>query len=310
MKVGELREIIEKYDSDRLKKTLVEVYKKIPKNVKEDKAIDDIIRYAYTVSNKKRSKKIDPERVIAEANYFMELARNGLYFKPNRIVSKSDRGKWRTRAKYLINSLRDIPDSSEYYGKAGECFINMFKLFCDAQGSYYFVSVKPFEAMKISKGDMFEESLSRIFHEGYSEKSVERALDLLLYSIEEYSFSRISLLNIFLFRFKIQDTMELLLNELKKHRGDFIVYLKSRLYYKMGDSKNALRTIKRNIKRSDYDYYSMIFSVIALNNDVENWKKEYEEYKRKGNSNRNIDMINNELKETGEFISKINLLYF
>ncbi len=306
MIVDELREILERYDAEKLKKTLVEVYKKIPKKIKEEKSIDDIILGAGNISRKKSAKNVDPEKTILEVRNFIELAREGLYFRPNRIVNKSERSKWRTTARNLIKSLSEISNSRDNYNEANDCYIELFKLFCDAEEVYIFVSTTPFSALKVSKIDMFREILFRLFDGGYNETIIKKALDLLLYVDDEYNFYRSSFINLFLFCFKIPDTIDLLISELKMRKGELIIYLKARLYYKMGDPIKALNTIKTNINKKDNAYYNMIFSVIAFNEDVDAWKKEYAKYK--GN-NTHIDMVNAGLEETGEFGGDVYFIY-
>ena len=57
MKIAEVRKLLEKYSKKQLQFIIAEMYKSIPKAVKEAKAIDSIVKNpdAWTKSRKKRN---------------------------------------------------------------------------------------------------------------------------------------------------------------------------------------------------------------------------------------------------------------
>lgn len=101
MKVAELRNIISNYDKKTTDKVLVEIYKALPKSKKED---IDLLILNPNDSTKKKSKieKVDITNLESEINYFIKCANNDLYIAPNRIISKSERSKWRFKAMRFI----------------------------------------------------------------------------------------------------------------------------------------------------------------------------------------------------------------
>ena len=83
MKVKELRDTIKQYNVDDLNKIVVELYKRIPKQVKENYEIDDfIINVKEEKKLVKEEKKIDFQEFVKEINYFLQCARMGLYVSP------------------------------------------------------------------------------------------------------------------------------------------------------------------------------------------------------------------------------------
>ena len=108
MKVSELREIIKKYNEEDKEKIIVELYKRIPKRTKEDYNIDNYIMN-LNVKVEKSDKEFTIERLEKEVNYFVECANSDLYASPNKIISKSERSKWRFIYNFkLWNSLLNI----------------------------------------------------------------------------------------------------------------------------------------------------------------------------------------------------------
>ncbi len=113
MKVNELREIIKKYDEAEKEKIIVELYKRIPKNIKEDYNIDAYIA-DINAKAEKGDKQITIEELEKQVNYFLECAYANLYAEPNRIISKTERSKWRFKVKTFYKQLNSfLPETDE-----------------------------------------------------------------------------------------------------------------------------------------------------------------------------------------------------
>ena len=121
MKVNELREITKKYNETEKEKIIVELYKRIPKNIKEDYNIDDFITN-LNVKIEKENTEITIERLEKEVKYFLECAYDDLYARPNKIVSKNERSKWRFKVKTFYKNYSRI-DISFW-----QCFIEFITL--------------------------------------------------------------------------------------------------------------------------------------------------------------------------------------
>ena len=98
MKVVELREELKKYKEVDKDKIIIELYKRIPKKVKEEYDIDSFIKDVNAKKETKEESK-DIETLVKEVDYFLKCAREGLYASPNRIIPKNERSKWRFKAK-------------------------------------------------------------------------------------------------------------------------------------------------------------------------------------------------------------------
>ena len=105
MLISELKEEIKKYNQKDLESIIVELYKRIPKNKKEDYNIDDFIK---NVDNKQKinsKKEFNFEELEKEIKYFLSCVDNEYYVVPNKIVSKKERSSWRFKVKRYYKEL-------------------------------------------------------------------------------------------------------------------------------------------------------------------------------------------------------------
>ena len=107
MKVNELREIIKKYKKEEQEKIIVELYKRIPKEKKEEYSIDEFIKN-LDVKVEKEDTQISIESLEKEVTYFLQCASNELYAIPNKIIPKNERSKWRFKVKTFYKQLNSF----------------------------------------------------------------------------------------------------------------------------------------------------------------------------------------------------------
>ena len=115
MKISELRALLDRTSSENIKRMLVEVYRALPKKTRENLAIDELLKNpAATRAGAKQSKalahSVDIDDLEPELEEFLSDAYARNYFAPNRFVPKSERPKWRFKAKRF--SRRLMPRSS------------------------------------------------------------------------------------------------------------------------------------------------------------------------------------------------------
>ena len=72
MKVGELRQIVSGYSQEDLSVLLVELYKSVPKRVKEDKGFDHMIRNIEELKKPKKRAAVKEEFVLEMFEYDLE----------------------------------------------------------------------------------------------------------------------------------------------------------------------------------------------------------------------------------------------
>ena len=187
MKVNELREIIKKYKEEEKEKIIVELYKRIPKNVKEDYNIDNYIINLNT-STEKTSEKISIERLEKEVTYFIECASDDLYVRPNKIIPKAERSKWRFKVKTFYKQLNTFPAETEEGKKATELLANLFKIL--SFGTHYltFSSWNTFGAIQVSQSEFLENIVRRKLCDGVTKENLSYCVDLLnvKYDPQEY----------------------------------------------------------------------------------------------------------------------------
>src|SRR5690554_5502980 len=100
MLLPDLRELLKKKNEKELRILIAEMYKLIPKKLREEKNIDSLLIdiKAYTAMNKGKSKQANPinfRSLKNEIELFIENAYQQNYFAPNKYVHKKDRPKWR-----------------------------------------------------------------------------------------------------------------------------------------------------------------------------------------------------------------------
>ena len=187
MKVSELREIIKKYNEEDKEKIIVELYKRIPKRTKEDYNIDNYIMN-LNVKVEKLDKEFTIERLEKEVNYFVECANSDLYASPNKIISKSERSKWRFKVKNFYKKLNSFLPTTEDGKKATDLLKDLFIIL--SFGTHYltFSSWNTFGAIQISQSEFLMNIVQRKLANGITEDNLSYCIELLnvKYDPQEY----------------------------------------------------------------------------------------------------------------------------
>ena len=178
MKVSELREIIKKYNEEDKEKIIVELYKRIPKRTKEDYNIDN---YIMNLNEKveKSDKEFTIERLEKEVNYFVECANSDLYASPNKIISKSERSKWRFKVKNFYKKLNSFLPTTEDGKKATDLLKDLFIIL--SFGTHYltFSSWNTFGAIQISQSEFLMNIVQRKLANGITDDNLSYCIELL-----------------------------------------------------------------------------------------------------------------------------------
>ena len=187
MKINELREIIKKYNEKDREKLIVELYKRIPKSIKEDYNIDEYIINLNTKMEKENIE-ITIERLEKEVNFFIECAYDDLYARPNKIISKNDRSKWRFKVKTFYKQLNSFLPTNEDGKKATDLLKGLFKIL--SFGTHYltFSNWNTFRAIQISQSEFLKDIVERKLSNGVTRENLEYCIDLLnvQYDPQEY----------------------------------------------------------------------------------------------------------------------------
>ncbi|WP_143018851.1 hypothetical protein [Natribacillus halophilus] len=143
----------------------MEMYKQMPKKMREEKEIDELIDNPDLFKSRKQQAKKDVQlpdfaSVEYEVKTFIDNAYKQNYVAPNQIIPKKQRSQWRFTAKRLVEQLTVLAAQPQH-AKASTAYLEkMYKLLCYASGHYVFASSEPFHTIKISQMDFFERVVS------------------------------------------------------------------------------------------------------------------------------------------------------
>lgn len=173
MKIGELKQTIRNYSPEQLAFLVTELYRAIPKSIRDEKHLDALVQNPDPSAVKQRRiaqtrSELSFDEVEYETRQFIEDAYNQYYFAPNRIIHKSQRPKWRFILKRLYNSLLQLASEPEYRQPATELVAQLYALLCRACQVVLFNAYDPFQSVGIGQCDFFRQVLA--LKNGYMEK--------------------------------------------------------------------------------------------------------------------------------------------
>lgn len=306
MLVNELKKEIEKYDKNELKKIIVELYKRIPKNKKEDYSIDEFIK-DIKINNKSTKKEVLFENLQKEIIYFLQLVDNDYYATPNKIVSKKERSAWRFKVKRYYKELNNILPNSENGNSATILLIEIFRRLSIGSNRLLFINWETFRALGVSQAEYYDTIMKRILYNGYTKENLEKCIDLLDVLKDPYDLS-CCMFWIFMSNLKtinnkeislelLKDkvsTMKLHLNETKNSHEEYAItdninnYIECilEIYLTINEYECGIAYFHKNYIEDDKEIkeYVLLGKLEELNLTKE-WIKEYE-------SNNNIKFRN------------------
>lgn len=224
MLVNELKKEIEKYDKNELKKIIVELYKRIPKNKKEDYSIDEFIK-DIKINNKSTKKEVLFENLQKEIIYFLQLVDNDYYATPNKIVSKKERSAWRFKVKRYYKELNNILPNSENGNMATILLIEIFRRLSIGSNRLLFINWETFRALGVSQAEYYDTIMKRILYNGYTKENLEKCIDLLDVLKDPYDLS-CCMFWIFMSNLKTINNKEISLELLKDKVSTMKLHLK------------------------------------------------------------------------------------
>jgi len=156
MRIAEVRTLLEKYSEQQLRLIIAEMYKAIPKAIKEDKDIDGILTNPDELTPSKARKKEQPsvpdiETLQYETEQFIEYAYNQYYFAPNTIIPKGQRPKWRFISKRLYKALLAAAASEEHLPLASDLLTQLYVMLCYSCSYTLFSAYDSFQSVGIER---------------------------------------------------------------------------------------------------------------------------------------------------------------
>jgi hypothetical protein len=180
MLIGEVRDVLKKYKEEDLRLIIAEMYKAMPKKLKEEKNVDEMLKdiQGFTKQSKAEKKVERPEMGVLKPEIlrFIQYAYNQFYFAPNSFVHKKDRPKWRFLVKDYIAALQSFPFDGEDGAEATELMEKLFQMLSYGSGYYIFNTDNPFRSIGISQHNLLDTILARKFHKGFSTENIRSAI--------------------------------------------------------------------------------------------------------------------------------------
>lgn len=168
MLVSELRELLKKYNEEDLRWIISEMYKTMPKKIREDKNIDMLMKNVHSLKNNGKREKtkdvpLNIDHLTLEVEEFLDYAYKQYYLYPNQFVHKKERPKWRFKVKGYIKDLQEIPVArDEDTGiKATELLQKLFEILSYACEYALFNTDNPFKSVGIAQLDLLDIIIKR-----------------------------------------------------------------------------------------------------------------------------------------------------
>jgi hypothetical protein len=194
MKVAELRALLEKYSDQQLRVIIAEMYKAIPKAVKEDKEIDSILTNPRDLLERKPPEKKkeplpDMDELEYETSQFIEYAYQQYYFAPNSYVPKKQRPQWRFVARRLYKSLvAAAAANAEDLPLASELLTKLYVMLCYSCEYVLFSAYDSFESVGIEQATFFRSVLDLKYRHESPDEFVNNSIILIVdHSLNRYT---------------------------------------------------------------------------------------------------------------------------
>ena len=305
MLVSELKEEIKKYNQKDLENIIVELYKRIPKNKKEDYNIDDFIK---NVDNKQKinsKKEFNFEELEKEIKYFFCFFDNEYYVVPNKIVSKKERSSWRFKVKRYYKELSNIIPNSDNGAQATMLLIEIFKRLSIGSNRLLFINWETFRALGVSQSDYYDNILKRILYNGYTKENLQKCIDFLDIVKDPYELSY-DMFYTYISNLKTIDNKEVSIQLINEKIEDLKLKFKNEknsgkqfdlqellneyvecvtdIYFELEEIEKGIKFFHKNyIERSKEIKEYVLLNKLDVADLIDAWLKEYEQNMNKIN---------------------------
>jgi hypothetical protein len=335
MLVSELRELLKKYTVEDLRLLVSEMYKSMPKKLREDKDIDELLKdvQAYArigKAEKTQGKQINIEEIKPQIELFIEYAYKQYYFAPNNYIHKKDRPKWRFIVKAYIKDLQDVRAEGTEGETATVLLTKLYEMLSYGCAYYIFNTDNPFRSVGIEQTDLLDSIIKRKLANGIGKECVRSAISLVINSNVDRETLTSSLINVLLANLKSTDSKELAIEQCMavkeelegqkpnssrkssssnfseyyhKEKINNLVEMLFKLYMALCEYDKAIAYFNRNNMERDKEVALYVLLSHLFNYDLkEHWLNEYDRALKNGVEPREA------LKRTFMYIRKNNKL--
>lgn len=184
MKISELRTLLERMSPDDTKRVLVEIYRALPAKTREGLAIDRLLNNPAAGNRPRqtnaRTPPVDIGALQAELEQFLIDAYAQNYFAPNRYVPKSERPKWRFKARRLFKEINASVADRANVEKASNLLERLYEMLCYACDYVLFNAYDPFQSVGIEQTDFLDAVLGLKAEHLQLREFIEQGLRLVL----------------------------------------------------------------------------------------------------------------------------------
>ncbi|GAU78551.1 hypothetical protein [Fusibacter sp. 3D3] len=288
MLISELKEMIKAYNEAELRLIIAEMYKSMPKKLREEKAIDTLLQNSekYTKSSKikdSKNEKVDVYALKPQIEQFVEYAYKQYYFAPNSMVHKKDRPKWRFVVKGYIKDLQRISIYGDEGDVSTELLFKLYEMLSYACGYYLFNTENPFRSIGMDQTELLYTVIARRFGSGINQEKVKAVLELVINSNVDRETVSSSLISVLIQNLKSSESKEMAIGQSKLLMKGFmntnqtVLKMKPSTRYSAYERKEKINRLveivfRLNIELSEYDeaiqfynkYYSELDAEITL----------------------------------------------
>ena len=179
MKIQEFRDKMKSADRAALEKIAADLYRRLPKALKEeelDQNIELILKGADTTKTSRKDESITFDKLEKEIHTFLSHVDANYYWEPNRNVPKTQRSKWRFEVMRFLKQLDTIPSSDDHAEAAAKLYLEIYNRLAYGCGYYIFPTEDPFAAIRRRQSDFYSTMVTRYFSTGFTDTKI---LDML-----------------------------------------------------------------------------------------------------------------------------------
>ncbi len=184
--VSELRNALDQYKLDDMKRLAMALYKAMPAKLRDEKNIDAMVKdlKAFEAAKKEIAQgsalPFDLQALSAEIKQFLEFAYAQYFIAPNTFVRKSERPKWRFRVKDYIKQLRLVAPETEDGKTATALLAKLYAMLSYACAYWLFSTDDPFRSIGIEQQDLLDAVIVRLLADGVNAANLSTAISLIV----------------------------------------------------------------------------------------------------------------------------------
>jgi hypothetical protein len=218
MLVSELKNLIKSYGTDDLQRVILELYKAMPKQLRESKGIDQLLEqgpdnYKHAKRTQIDKPTVDIDGLKDSVEIFLDNAWQQNYMAPNRSVAKKDRPKWRFIVLDFFKKLQAVPADSDDGRIATDLMVRLYQMLCHACSYYLFRTNDPFHSVGIVQTETLDIIVQRILLGGITPARISQVIELVIDGQVDRETVSEQLIETALNQFKTPDLRELALAE-------------------------------------------------------------------------------------------------